>query len=84
MYKEVGDTRGLANTYLNLGMTHTDNHLYLMANHHLSMAEVMIEVGNSRMVQMCCARALDIYRQIGDHLGEADAQKGDTILEEGQ
>jgi tetratricopeptide (TPR) repeat protein len=52
-----------------------DNHLDVMANIHLSMAEVMLEMGNSMMVPMCCARALDIYRKTGDHLGEADAYR---------
>ncbi|MDP6041312.1 MAG: tetratricopeptide repeat protein [Candidatus Latescibacteria bacterium] len=46
-----------------------------MANIHLSMAEVMLEMGNSMMVPMCCARALDIYRKTGDRLGEADAYR---------
>ena len=48
-------------------------HLDIMAHVHLSMAEVMLEMGNSMMVPMCCARALDIYRQTGDRSGEADA-----------
>jgi hypothetical protein len=39
------------------------------------MAEVMLEMGNSMMVPMCCARALDIYRKTGDRLGEADAYR---------
>ena len=46
-----------------------------MANIHLSMAEVMLEMGNNMMVPMCCARALDIYRKTGDRLGEADAYR---------
>ncbi|MBT3605535.1 MAG: tetratricopeptide repeat protein [Candidatus Latescibacteria bacterium] len=50
-------------------------HLDIMANVHLSMAEVMLEMGNSMMVPMCCARALDIYRKTGDRLGEADAYR---------
>jgi tetratricopeptide (TPR) repeat protein len=52
-----------------------NGHLDIMANVHLSMAEVMLEMGNSVMVPMCCARALDIYRQTGDRLGEADAYR---------
>lgn len=52
-----------------------NGHLDIMANIHLSMAEVMLEMGNSMMVPMCCARALDIYRKTGDHLGEADAYR---------
>jgi len=52
-----------------------NGHLDLMANIHLSMAEVMLEMGNSMMVPMCCARALDIYRKTGDRLGEADAYR---------
>lgn len=52
-----------------------NNHLDVMANIHLSMAEVMLEMGNSMMVPMCCARALDIYRKTGDRLGEADAYR---------
>ena len=51
------------------------SHLDIMANIHLSMAEVMLEMGNSMMVPMCCARALDIYRKTGDRLGEADAYR---------
>ena len=50
-------------------------HLDIMANIHLSMAEVMLEMGNSMMVPMCCARALDIYRKTGDRLGEADTYR---------
>ena len=46
-----------------------------MANMHLGMAEVLLELGNSMMVPVCCARALDVYRKIGDRLGEAETYR---------
>lgn len=51
------------------------DHLGTMANIHLSMAEVLLQMGNSLMVPLCCARALDIYRKTGDHLGEAETYR---------
>lgn len=49
--------------------------LTLMANIHLHMAEVLLAMGNTMMVPMCCARALDIYRKLSNRSGEADAYR---------
>jgi len=46
-----------------------------MANIHVHMAAVLLELGNSLMVPFCCARALDIYKKLGNHLGEADTYR---------
>jgi len=46
-----------------------------MANIHVHMASVLLELGNSLMVPFCCSRALDIYKKLGDHLGEADTYR---------
>ena len=51
------------------------DHLVAMANIHLSMAELMLEMGNSMMVPFCCSRALDIYKKTGNQSGEADAYR---------
>lgn len=51
------------------------DHLVCMANIHLSMAELMLEMGNSMMVPFCCSRALDIYKKTGNQSGEADAYR---------
>jgi tetratricopeptide (TPR) repeat protein len=51
------------------------DHLVVMANIHLSMAEVLLEMGNSVMVPFCCSRALDIYKKTGNQSGEADTYR---------
>ncbi len=51
------------------------DHFVCMANIHLSMAEVMLEMGNSMMVPFCCSRALDIYKKTGNQSGEADTYR---------
>ena len=51
------------------------DHLVCMANIHLSMAELMLEMGNSMMVPFCCTRALDIYKKTGNQSGEADTYR---------
>ena len=51
------------------------DHLVCMANIHLSMAELMLEMGNSMMVPFCCSRALDIYKKTGNQSGEADTYR---------
>ena len=62
---------------LEQGFEVAQKHDYLetMANIHLSMADVLLELGNSLMVPFCCARALDIYKKLGNHLGEADTYR---------
>ena len=52
-----------------------EGYIDVMANIHLGMAEVLLELGNSVMVPFCCARALDTYRKLGDRLGEADTYR---------
>ncbi len=52
-----------------------DGYLDAMANMHVGMAEVLLALGNSMMVPMCCARALDTYRKIGNRIGEADTYR---------
>jgi len=47
----------------------------VMANIYLSRAELLLELGDSSMVALCCARALDIYRKTENRLGEADAYR---------
>ena len=47
----------------------------VMANVHLSRAELLLELGDSSMVAICCARALDIYRKTENHIGEADTYR---------
>jgi tetratricopeptide (TPR) repeat protein len=47
----------------------------VMANIHLSRAELLLELGDSSMVAICCARALDIYRKTENRLAEADAYR---------
>ena len=50
-----------------------DGALELIANIHLSRAELLLELGDSALAAPACAKALDIYRQTNDRLGEADA-----------
>ena len=49
--------------------------LDVMANIHLSRAELLLDLGDSSMVAICCARALDIFRKTENRLGEADAYR---------
>jgi tetratricopeptide (TPR) repeat protein len=49
--------------------------LDVMANIHLSRAELLLELGDGSMVALCCARALDIFKKIEDRLGEADTYR---------
>jgi len=49
--------------------------LDVMANIYLSRAELLLELGDSSMVAICCARALDIYRKTENRLGEADTYR---------
>ncbi|MFH0946319.1 MAG: tetratricopeptide repeat protein, partial [Planctomycetota bacterium] len=53
----------------------TEGLLNVMANIHLSRAELLLELGDSSMVALCCARALDIFKKIEDRLGEADTYR---------
>ncbi len=68
---------GAAMDALEQGFEVAQKHDYLetMANIHLSMADVLLELGNSLMVPFCCARALDIYKKLGNHLGEANTYR---------
>ena len=52
-----------------------NGHLDIMATVHLNMSELMLEMGNSVMVPYGCARALDVFRKLGDRLGEADVYR---------
>ena len=47
----------------------------VMANIHLGTAEVLLELGGTTMALCYCSRALDIYRQVGDRMGEADTYR---------
>lgn len=49
--------------------------LDVMANVYLSQAELLLDLGDSSMVAAFCVRALEIYRKIGNHLGEADGYR---------
>lgn len=49
--------------------------LDVMANVYLSQAELLLDLGDSSMVTACCVRALEIYRRIGNRLGEADTYR---------
>ena len=54
---------------------HEQGMLEVMANIHLSRAELLLELGDTSMVAICCARALDIYRKTGNRLGEAETYR---------
>jgi tetratricopeptide (TPR) repeat protein len=49
--------------------------LDIMANIYLGRAEMMLELGDTSMVALCCARAMDIYRKTENRLGEADTYR---------
>jgi tetratricopeptide (TPR) repeat protein len=45
------------------------------ANIKLNRAELYISIGDSKLAESLCHRALQAYRRLGDHLGEADVFK---------
>ena len=47
----------------------------VMANIHLARAEVLLELGDTSLVALCCARAFDVCRKIGNRVIEADAYR---------
>lgn len=49
--------------------------LDVMANVSLSQGELLLDLGDSTLVTLCGVRALEIYKKIGDRLGEADAYR---------
>lgn len=49
--------------------------LDVMANIYMSRAELLLELGDTSMVALCCARALDICKKTENHLGEGDAYR---------
>jgi tetratricopeptide (TPR) repeat protein len=56
-------------------IAHEVGSLDVVANIYLSRAELMMALGDTSMSATCCALALDIYRQTGDKLGEADSYR---------
>ncbi len=56
-------------------LAQAQGHIDVMANIHLGSADVLLELGGTSMALCYCARALDIYRQVGDRLGEADTYR---------
>ena len=50
-------------------------HLEVMANIYVSRAELLLELGDTSMAATCCGRALDIYLELKDYLGEADTYR---------
>ena len=59
--EQLSDHRVSARIYYNLG--------------YRCRAELLLELGDSSMAATCCARALEIYRQMGNRLREADAYR---------
>ncbi|OGG56205.1 MAG: hypothetical protein A3F84_16435 [Candidatus Handelsmanbacteria bacterium RIFCSPLOWO2_12_FULL_64_10] len=57
------------------GIAQEQGLLDVMANIHLSRAELLLELGDSSMVAICCARALDIFRKTENRLGEGDTYR---------
>ena len=49
--------------------------LDVMASIYLSRAELLLDLGDTSMAATCCSRALDIYLETKDHLGEADTYR---------
>lgn len=49
--------------------------LDVMANIYLSRAELLLELGDTSMVAICCARALDIYKKTENRLCEGDTYR---------
>ncbi len=56
-------------------IAHEQSRLDVLANISLSRAELMLELGDTLMSASCCMQALDVYREIRDHLGEADVYR---------
>ena len=58
-----------------LNTAEKNQQLDVVANIHLARAELLLELEDTSLVALCCAHALDICRQTGDRLGEADAYR---------